>query len=170
MRISIPITSLLALVTQQIQSDLDVSYVYALQVWYIVCITFVFASLIELALAVYVMRLVHKRRGLPEVTGPIQEVTGQMPKVTGYLEVRSQGQPGVGGSQLNLTFPDQNDLDLQHQHKSKQIVTMIRKARRRIARHLACSTTHSSVDYVSRYVFPLSFAIFVLIFTCWVYD
>lgn len=35
-RTSIPITALLALITQQIQSDLNVSYVYALQIWNIV--------------------------------------------------------------------------------------------------------------------------------------
>lgn len=50
-RTILPITALLALITQQIQSNLNVSYVYALQVWNIVCILFVFANLLEYAIA-----------------------------------------------------------------------------------------------------------------------
>ncbi|OTF76131.1 hypothetical protein BLA29_004306 [Euroglyphus maynei] len=54
-RTALPITALLALITQQIQSDLNVSYVYALQVWNIVCIVFVFANLLEFAIALYMI-------------------------------------------------------------------------------------------------------------------
>ena len=61
-RVSLSVTALLALITQQIQSDLSVSYVYSLQVWNIVCIIFVFANLCEFALALYVMHMSHKRK------------------------------------------------------------------------------------------------------------
>src|SRR5699024_1079925 len=61
-RTSLPITALLALITQQIQSDLNVSYVYALQVWNIVCIIFVFANLLEFAIALYAMHMSQKRK------------------------------------------------------------------------------------------------------------
>ncbi|KAH9426093.1 hypothetical protein DERP_007033 [Dermatophagoides pteronyssinus] len=54
-RTALPITALLALITQQIQSDLNVSYVYALQIWNIVCIIFVFANLLEFAIALYMI-------------------------------------------------------------------------------------------------------------------
>ena len=61
-RTILPITALLALITQQIQSNLNVSYIYAMQVWNIVCIIFVFASLLEYAIALYVMHMDHKRK------------------------------------------------------------------------------------------------------------
>lgn len=61
-RTVLPITALLALITQQIQSDLNVSYVYALQVWNIVCIVFVFANLLEYAIALYIIHTTdHKK-------------------------------------------------------------------------------------------------------------
>lgn len=47
------ITALLALITQQHQSaEVNVSYVIAINVWMIVCITFVFFGLIEYAIAI----------------------------------------------------------------------------------------------------------------------
>ena len=53
-RISLIITSLLALIAQQIQAELNVSYIYALEVWTIMCIIYVFATLIEFAIAISV--------------------------------------------------------------------------------------------------------------------
>ncbi len=47
------ITALLALITQQHQSsEVNVSYVIAMNVWMIMCITFVFFGLIEYAIAI----------------------------------------------------------------------------------------------------------------------
>jgi hypothetical protein len=47
------ITALLALITQQHQSsEVNVSYVIAMNVWMIICITFVFFGLIEYAIAI----------------------------------------------------------------------------------------------------------------------
>ncbi|KAI1290949.1 Glycine receptor subunit alphaZ1 [Halotydeus destructor] len=52
-RVALSITSLLALITQQMQaSALNVSYIMALNVWSLICITFVFFTLVELALSV----------------------------------------------------------------------------------------------------------------------
>jgi len=51
-RVSLIITALLALIAQQIQAELNVSYVYALEVWTIICIIFVFSTLIEYAIAI----------------------------------------------------------------------------------------------------------------------
>src|SRR6218665_3577042 len=61
-RTSLQITALLALMTQQIQSDLNVSYIYALQVWTLVCITFVFANLVAFAFALGDMHMSLKRK------------------------------------------------------------------------------------------------------------
>ncbi len=51
-RVALIITALLALIAQQIQAELDVSYVYALEVWTIICIIFVFATLFEYTIAI----------------------------------------------------------------------------------------------------------------------
>lgn len=51
-RITLCITALLALITQQYQSALNVSYVYALNVWMMMCILFVFGTLAEYSFAV----------------------------------------------------------------------------------------------------------------------
>lgn len=53
-RVALTITALLALIAQQSQEDLNVSYIYAMSVWMFICISFVFATLIEFALAVCV--------------------------------------------------------------------------------------------------------------------
>jgi hypothetical protein len=51
-RVGLVITALLALIADQFQAeDLNVSYVYALAVWSLSCIVFVFATLIEFAIA-----------------------------------------------------------------------------------------------------------------------
>ncbi|CAG2171877.1 unnamed protein product [Oppiella nova] len=51
-RVSLIITALLALIAQQIQGEINISYIYALEVWTIICIVFVFATLIEYAVAI----------------------------------------------------------------------------------------------------------------------
>jgi magnesium-transporting ATPase (P-type) len=51
-RVTLIVTALLALIAQQIQNELNISYIYALEVWTILCISFVFAVLIEYALAI----------------------------------------------------------------------------------------------------------------------
>ncbi|KAI1290952.1 Glycine receptor subunit alpha-3 [Halotydeus destructor] len=52
-RVALCITSLLTLITQQIQaSTLNVSYIMALNAWSLICITFVFLTLIELVISV----------------------------------------------------------------------------------------------------------------------
>ncbi|KAI1290830.1 Glycine receptor subunit alphaZ1 [Halotydeus destructor] len=52
-RVALSMTSLLALITQQIQdSSIKVSYITALNTWSLICISFVFMSLVELALSV----------------------------------------------------------------------------------------------------------------------
>ncbi|XP_054157579.1 glycine receptor subunit alpha-1-like [Oppia nitens] len=52
-RVALVITALLALITQQHQSsEVNVSYVIALNVWMIICIAFVFFALIEYAIAI----------------------------------------------------------------------------------------------------------------------
>ena len=51
-RIALCITALLSLITQQYQTSLNVSYIYALNVWMMMCIFFVFGTLVEYSFAV----------------------------------------------------------------------------------------------------------------------
>ncbi|KAI1290832.1 Glycine receptor subunit alphaZ1 [Halotydeus destructor] len=52
-RVALCITSLLALITQQMHNaSMNVSYIMALNVWMLICISFVFMSLVELAISV----------------------------------------------------------------------------------------------------------------------
>jgi hypothetical protein len=51
-RVTLIVTTLLSLIAQQIQNELNISYIYALEVWTIVCMSFVFAVLIEYVLAI----------------------------------------------------------------------------------------------------------------------
>ena len=53
-RVGLTITALLALISQQSNDDLNVSYIYAMSVWMFLCITFVFATLIEFSFAICV--------------------------------------------------------------------------------------------------------------------
>ena len=51
-RVGLVIGALLSLITQQYSSSLPVSYVYALSVWYMICITFVFMTLLQYSIAI----------------------------------------------------------------------------------------------------------------------
>ena len=51
-RVGLTITALLALISQQSKDDLNVSYIYAMSVWMFLCITFVFATLVEFSFAI----------------------------------------------------------------------------------------------------------------------
>jgi len=60
-RVSLAVTALLSLIAQQIQTELNVSYIHAMEVWAIMCISFVFATLIEYALAISCQRITTNR-------------------------------------------------------------------------------------------------------------
>ncbi|KAI2807962.1 hypothetical protein BLOT_005903 [Blomia tropicalis] len=127
-RTILPITALLALITQQIQANLNVSYVYALQIWNIVCIVFVFANLLEYAIALYVMHMAHKRRS----------------------------QKSTNAIENNQT--EKEKTDEHHQSRLWKFVT----------NHFRTTSRSSAVDKISRYLFPLSYGMFIIIFTIYV--
>lgn len=133
-RSTLSVTALLAMITQQIQSDLNVSYVYALQVWNIVCIIFVFANLAEFALAMYVMHAVQKR------------VNRQMsidPKFT-EMGLANGGAP-------------RPEVSTVWQHHWRRI-------KHRLRMQFRTNTQHSSVDIIARYLIPPAYFAFVIVF------
>ena len=140
-RTTIPITALLALVTQQIQSDLNVSYVYALQVWNIVSIIFVFANLLEFAIALYMMHQVQKYKTHRDANN------GRFPEMY----------------RTNI----ENGFSIEDRKPVVRTVWSLkwRKIKRRLREHFRSSSRNSSVDIISRYLFPSLYFCFVTLFT-----
>ncbi len=152
-RISLSVTALLALITQQIQSDLSVSYVYSLQVWNIVCIIFVFANLCEFALALFVMHMKQKR------------------KAKLFRRMHSNQSNGASCPAVSIAVPNSklvadshNMTDERKRTFSSSQARYWQRVRTKIAKHFRSTSRHSWVDYVARYVFPLAFFLFVASF------
>ena len=143
-RVSLSVTCLLALITQQVQSDLSVSYTYSLQVWNIICILFVFASLCEFALALFIMHMVQKRKAkVFKRMHSNQSVNGKAPVSLVRMESK-------------VEIPERDLPD----H-----VRYWRRLKAKLAKHFRTTTRHSSIDYVSRYLFPILYFTFVIAFT-----
>ena len=138
-RTLLPITALLALITQQIQSDLNVSYIYALQVWNIVCVLFVFANLLEYAIALYVMHMAHKRRAAKSAAAAaLVDSTAVTKKINNLAN---------------------NDEALHSASPSKSS-----RFWRGIRAHIRTTTRVSSVDKISRIAFPFAYFIWLIFF------
>lgn len=142
-RVSLSVTALLALITQQIQSELNVSYVYSLQVWNTVCIIFVFASLCEFALALFNLHMVQKRKA---------KVFKRMYSTSPLSPIPKAAKPA---DSENPFFPPQN---------SSPNSRFWRRFKSKLAKHFQTTTRHSSVDYAARYLFPITYLIFVAFF------
>lgn len=140
-RTTLGITCLLAVITQQIQIDLNVSYIYALQVWYIVCILFISTSLMELAIAIYFAYEYEDER--------------QKEKEKESANAQPQEKRLIGLAQLEARM---------RQRDKERPLTFWDKFRG----HFRTNNRLSSVDRISRYLFPICFAIFVFVFSCWV--
>lgn len=145
-RTSIPITALLALITQQIQSDLNVSYVYALQIWNIVSIIFVFCALLEFAIALYAIHMNVKRKGKKK----------KCDDVMNNVHHKSDKNRPLA---LNI-----DDVSKGNSHELSKWHKAWRRLKSAIYNHFRSTTRHSFVDHVSRYLFPLSYFLFILVF------
>lgn len=148
-RASIPITALLALITQQIQSDLSVSYVYALQVWNIMCIIFVFANLLEFSIALYDMHMDDKEK--------VKRLNSIVPLENGSVE--------------NNNVIVEMNIDDSEEARKKSLSASERYWCRlctRMRQHFKTTSRHSRIDMISRYLFPVAFLLFVFIFSIWV--
>lgn len=143
-RISLPITALLALITQQIQSDLNVSYVYALQVWNIVSIVFVFGNLLAFAIALFVMHQAQKEKSRKE-------------------------ESEKGNSSQLLMIEHHSRVALSAQSRPSSLGSQWSRVQRRLVAHFRTNSSYSSVDHVARYLFPILYALFVIIFALYCY-
>lgn len=116
-RTLLPIASLLALITQQVQAGLNVSYVYSLQIWNMFCIIFVFAAVFEYAYSLHVMHIDTK------------QMKKQQEEKKSFVE-KSKDQ----------TFND------------------------RLREYFKTTSMNSSIDRISRVLFPGAFITFIIVF------
>lgn len=170
-RVSLSVTALLALVTQQIQSDLSVSYIYSLQIWNAVAIFYVFANLCQYALALFVYHMAQKckrkqKQSFRRMTSKTSTKSGAVELEINAFELPTIAEEGGGrlGVQTEsskarapvLVFLATTKLQLRRRWRAIQT---------RLRLHFGSTTRHSSVDYVARYLFPISYFFFVLAFT-----
>lgn len=107
-RSGLSITALLALITMQIAvtSNLSVSYVTAINIWMMICIFFVFLTLVELAL---VMRLDWNKKEKRKRQLKEMQKTGQIGERTSILQ--------IGASEFKVVVPeeekDKDDEDVE---------------------------------------------------------
>lgn len=141
-RTTLPITGLLAMITQQIQSDLSVSYVYALQVWNIVCIIFIFANLLEFAISIYVYHMSQKKRSSKDKKNNSELLKEKVNQATLRIQLPNE----VSSTQPRTIFWWTN-------------------LKAKLRNHFRTTNRNSSIDYISRYLFPFAYFVFVLAFT-----
>lgn len=144
-RVGLCITSLLALITQQYQNTLNVSYIYALNVWMMMCIFFVFACLIQYSFAIsdWSELPFHYKKGKYNLnSGQITE----MSVVIGNGRIASPTQP-QNNHRNNKTSP--HDVDNSQEKKNKKWTNRI------ISWNLLKPNSRNNrVDMISRLVFP----------------
>lgn len=180
-RVSLSVTALLALVTQQIQSDLSVSYVYSLQIWNAVAIFYVFANLCQYALALFVYHMAQKckrkqRQSFRRATSRTSTKSGsggaEVEASTAFELPAIAEEGGIGGFKGSSSEGDEDrkakrrrPLPVLLASVKLQLGRQWRAVRTRLELHFCSTTRHSSVDYVARYLFPASYFLFVLAFT-----
>jgi hypothetical protein len=135
-RVALCITALLSLITQQYQTSLNVSYIYALSVWMMICISFVFASLVEYSFAIsdWSEKIVISKAqySISGNTSPVHE------------RIKSNGQiPG---------------------DESEEKKSWLNSLKSFFLRLLNPNQRNNSVDMISRVVFPSSYLFVTIIY------
>lgn len=138
-RVGLCITGLLSLITQQYQNVLNVSYVYSLNVWMMMCIVFVFGTIIEYAFAISDWAdMVVLPKGKYVVSSP--------------RETSSTG--GEGDPKNNS-------------HRPQEVYTDDKSAWKDLLLRLFNPTDrNNTVDMISRIMFPSAFLLFTIIYFC----
>lgn len=145
-RIALVVTSLLGLITQEIQSsgEISASYVVALNIWYIICIGFVFLALVEFGFA---MLHFHKNSQLV-CQSLYQKLNEQRHSVEmGNDQPFTLTRCSIAGKAAAVKHDDTHWMRI-------------------IAQKLISTNpkNQNSVDIVSRKLFPLSFAVCIALY------
>ncbi len=182
-RVSIAVTALLALVTQQIQSDLNVSYIYSLQIWNATAIFYVFANLCQYALALFVFHMAQKskrkvKQSFRRMTSRVSTKSGaavageaehgstaiELPTISEEGGGKGDNHCGLSGNHHQVPRARQRTVPVLLNAAKLQLRRRCRALRTRVQLHFRSTTRHSSVDYISRYLFPISYLLFVFAF------
>ncbi|XP_078612217.1 glycine receptor subunit alphaZ1-like isoform X1 [Branchiostoma floridae x Branchiostoma japonicum] len=139
------------------------SYIRAMDIWMMVCISFVFGALVEF-IAVHFIFKRHKKFGFPKKVRNLVGLNKHWKFKYRKQVARARGEsPPFGGSQRELlaggnTSQDNTPLDLEQGTPKKKR----RRPRRRTAAEvtLLYQTRARRIDLVSRVVFPTTFTFF----------
>ena len=189
------------MITQQTQvnSDIVVSYVVALHIWFIVCTTFIFLALLELALALIYCQRIQDSKETEKSGGKKKESleSASLP-VTPRIETvffgrQQQPQTALPAVNLEMTnvnnhhslnnmknrshsyqlplngeFPELNELsEKEKETTSRKTSHVIKTILNQVYGEVdwrKSPQVRNKIDYVSRILFPTSFAIFVFVY------
>lgn len=180
-RVTIVVTPLLSLITQQTQinSEINVNYIVSLHVWMMSCTFFVFMCLLELGLAVVYIHRVDERKSSVDF-----ENSPSCPSLTSYLErekkkdkerekmKEKEREMNRTESHLSVKF------DRERRRFSADIIKpdpghWIKNLLNTVYGHVdwyKAPRDRNKVDYVARILFPSTFALFVLIYSLCLYQ
>lgn len=158
-RIAIVVMSLLGLITQEIQTsgEINASYVVALNIWYIGCITFVFLALIEFAFA-----MLHFHKIAQNTT---QSLYHRMNSMTN-TRLSAQMNPDGGMCVIPCNQQD-NSLKMNGLSVSTRRSEELNPnwAKILVQKLLSSqSRNQNRVDIVSRKIFPFSYTLFIIMY------
>lgn len=141
-RVGLCISAILSLTTLQYQNTLNVSYIYALNIWMMICTLFVFCCLIEYSFAISDWsEISFKKKGKYSMSNGDTVTEG----------VGSNGRIGHDGH-IGLDKKKENEWK-QFKHVRKFIGTIFKPTDR-----------NNKVDMISRFLFPFSFFLTTLVY------
>lgn len=172
-RVTIVVTPLLSLITQQTQinSEINVNYIVSLHVWMMSCTFFVFICLIELGVAVmYIHRVDERKSSFDLEKSPSPSPCPSMGHIS-VLELEKKKREKESESHLTVKF------DRERRRFSTDIIKpdpghWIKNLLNTVYGHIdwyKAPRDRNKVDYVARILFPSSFALFVVAYTLCLY-
>lgn len=165
---------LLALVTQQAQinSEIVVSYVVALHLWFVVCIFFIFMGMIELAIAlIYCQKVAdwkdkeaHEKL-VEQTTAAVRRSMKNVPPQDielGDIKLKDQRRHSYGSGKRGSIFSLSSDK-ASHNSTAHLIKVLLNHIYGPIDWRKA-PADRNKIDYVSRILFPSTFLLFVIFY------
>ena len=174
MQTIILVLPLLALVTQQSQvnSDIVVSYIVAMHLWFVVCIFFIFMALIELAIAlIYVQKVADWKDREARDHLPAEILKAESPAEPSECDTE-QGERILSQTASKLSYGYAKrasifTLGSDKENANKSTAHLIKNLLNHVYGPVDWRKSpqdRNKVDYVSRILFPSAFLIFVIFY------